>query len=150
PDSGRFPGPASWGRLRCRLELGVGAWQVTSKILLLRKQLPQKLLVLFQALKLGGVVQSLLEILLETLISLLGLSQLLQGGVLVAVHVLDETEGEMGERVPRRVARGFPGFQERVFGVFLLQGALRGLLVEVGEVQVEQPPQLREGLGVVV
>src|SRR5882724_3526911 len=149
----------SWSRWLCAslvLTLIIAPSLVRAKntpspaLLLPREQLPQKLLVLLQALELRAIVQGLLEVLLESGVALLGFLELFQGRFFGAGQVEDEAEGEVGRGVARGVAGGGLGFEERGLGVPLLQGALGGLFVEVGEVQVEEAPQLWEGLGVVV
>src|SRR6202035_6149467 len=115
-----------------------------------RKERGQKRLVVLERLELRAALQGGVELLLESRVHRLRLPELLQGDVLVPVDVLEEAQEGVAVGVVRRVPRGAARGVERLGVLALLQEAVRGLLIEVGKVEVEQTPQLGQRLGVVV
>lgn len=112
-------------------------------MLLRRKQARQECRVLLHRFELGACFQGGLELLVEVGIGSPRRAELFEGSVLIIVEIFQDTQVRMGSRQVGGLPRGRARGGESTLAIALLQQAVHGAAIEIGEVQVEQPPQLR-------
>src|SRR5712692_7073008 len=90
------------------------------------------------------------ELLLEIRIEFFGLKKFREGGFLIPVEVLEKSYSRVRVGLLGGVLQGFSGSRQGLLRLVQGEAAVRGFLVQIGEIQIQETAQLGEGLRMII